>query len=166
MTPEINKLIENDIKGAEEKHLENKAKEAIKKLQEKGKLSNEELKNVYTTNYKKLFSGEIKNVDILMKKTSELDQLTNKLIATYLKKNHEKTKEWDSWTGKIAKKTAYTIFNIDQDLTKNSKIGNIGKGIIDELLSIPEMFEQLVKHPIDTFKGLYEALVQNFSQTM
>ena len=28
------------------------------------------------------------------------------------------------------------------------------------------MFEQLVKHPIDTFKGLYEALVQNFSQTM
>ena len=93
MTPEINKLIENDIKGAEEKHLENKAKEAIKKLQEKGKLSNEELKNVYTTNYKKLFSGEIKNVDILMKKTSELDQLTNTLIATYLKKNHEKTKE-------------------------------------------------------------------------
>ena len=166
MTPEINKLIENDIKGAEEKHLENKAKEAIKKLQEKGKLSNEELKNIYTTNYKKLFSGEIKNVDILMKKTSELDQLTNKLISTYLKKNHEKTKEWDSWTGKIAKKTAYTIFNIDQDLTKNSKIGNIGKGIIDELLSIPEMFEQLVKHPIDTFKGLYEALVQNFSQTM
>ena len=166
MTPEINKLIENDIKGAEEKHLENKAKEAIKKLQEKGKLSNEELKNVYTTNYKKLFSGEIKNVDILMKKTSELDQLTNKLIATYLKKNHEKTKEWDSWTGKIAKKTAYTIFNIDQDLTKNSKIGNIGKGIIDELLSIPEMFEQLVKHPIDTFKGLYDALVKNFSQTM
>lgn len=166
MTPEINKLIENDIKGAEEKHLENKAKDAIKKLQEKGKLSNEELKTVYTTNYKKLFSGEIKNVDILMKKTSELDQLTNKLIATYLKKNHEKTKEWDSWTGKIARKTAYTIFNIDQDLTKNSKIGNIGKGIIDELLSIPEMFEQLVKHPIDTFKGLYDALVKNFSQTM
>ncbi len=166
MTLEINKLIEKDIKGAEEKHLENKAKDAIKKLQEKGKLSNEELKTVYTTNYKKLFSGEIKNVDILMKKTSELDQLTNKLIATYLKKNREKTKEWDSWTGKIARKTAYTIFNIDQDLTKNSKIGNIGKGIIDELLSIPEMFEQLVKHPIDTFKGLYAALVQNFSQTM
>ena len=166
MTPEINKLIENDIKGAEEKHLENKVKDAIKKLQEKGKLSNEELKTVYTTNYKKLFSGEIKNVDILMKKTSELDQLTNKLIATYLKKNREKTKEWDSWTGKIARKTAYTIFNIDQDLTKNSEIGNIGKGIIDELLSIPEMFEQLVKHPIDTFKGLYVALVENFSQTM
>ena len=166
MTPEINKLIEKDIKGAEEKHLENKAKDAIKKLQEKGKLSNEELKTVYTTNYKKLFSGEIKNVDILMKKTSELDQLTNKLIAKYLKINHEKSKEWDSWTGKIARKTAYTIFNIDQDLTKNSKIGNIGKGIIDELLSIPEMFEQLVKHPIDTFKGLYAALVENFSQTM
>lgn len=166
MTLEINKLIEKDIKGAEEKHLENKAKDAIKKLQEKGKLSNEELKTVYTTNYKKLFSGEIKNVDILMKKTSELDQLTNKLIAKYLKINHEKSKEWDSWTGKIARKTAYTIFNIDQDLTKNSKIGNIGKGIIDELLSIPEMFEQLVKHPIDTFKGLYAALVQNFSQTM
>ena len=166
MTPEINKLIENDIKGAEEKHLENKAKDAIKKLQEKGKLSNEELKTIYTTNYKKLFSGEIKNVDILMKKTSELDQLTNKLIAKYLKINHEKSKEWDSWTGKIARKTAYTIFNIDQDLTKNSKIGNIGKGIIDELLSIPEMFEQLVKHPIDTFKGLYAALVENFSQTM
>lgn len=166
MTLEINKLIEKDIKGAEEKHLENKAKDAIKKLQEKGKLSNEELKTVYTTNYKKLFSGEIKNVDILMKKTSELDQLTNKLIAKYLKINHEKSKEWDSWAGKIARKTAYTIFNIDQDLTKNSKIGNIGKGIIDELLSIPEMFEQLVKHPIDTFKGLYAALVQNFSQTM
>lgn len=166
MTLEINKLIEKDIKGAEEKHLENKAKDAIKKLQEKGKLSNEELKTVYTTNYKKLFSGEIKNVDILMKKTSELDQLTNKLIAKYLKINHEKSKEWDSWTGKIARKTAYTIFNINQDLTKNSKIGNIGKGIIDELLSIPEMFEQLVKHPIDTFKGLYAALVENFSQTM
>ena len=166
MTLEINKLIENDIKGAEEKHLENKAKEAIKKLQEKGKLSNEELKTIYTTNYKKLFSGEIKNVDILMKKTAELDQLTNKLITTYLKKNHEKTKEWDSLTGKIARKTAYTVFNIDQDLTKNSKIGNIGKGIIDELLSIPEMFEQLIKHPIDTFKGLYDALVKNFSQTM
>lgn len=157
------KQIEADIKWREEfeQELEKKAKQCIEKLKQKGKLNEAELKTVYTTNYKKLFSWQINSLPILTKKIWELDSVTNKLIATYLNKKLNKTNENPKY-----KKAIYWACGIDTDLTKNSTVKNIAKGVIDEILAIPEMLAELIKHPIDTSKALYNALVKNFSWTM
>lgn len=159
----LNQHIEQDVRGKEEfeKNLEKKAKESIKKLKEKGKLSDQELKTVYTTNYKKLFSGEIKTLEVLTKKISDLDQLTNKLIAKYLNEKINKKEENPRY-----KKCVYLGLGIDSDISKNGKIKNVMKGVIDELFSIPEMFVELVKHPLDSVKAIYDAISNNFSATV
>lgn len=159
----LNQHIEQDIKGKEEfeKSLETKAKESIKKLKEKGKLSDQELTMVYATNYKKLFSGEIKSLDILTKKISDLDQLTNKLIAKYL--NEKMNKQEKPYR---LKKCIYLWLGIDSNITKNGQIKNVMKGVIDELLSIPEMLVELARHPVDSFLAIYNAIAKDFTATM
>ena len=100
MNEEIKRQIEADVTSGEteiqkgfEKELENSAKESIKKLQEKWKLSNEEVQTIYTTNYKKLLSGKLDNVSILTQKVKDLDTITNKLLATYMAKQREAQKK-------------------------------------------------------------------------
>lgn len=163
MSEKLYQQIENDIRWTRdfEKELEKHTKESINKLKERGKLSDAELKTVYNTNYKKLFSWQINSLPILTKKIWELNSLTDKLIATYLKKQLDKKNETP-----IYKKAIYWACRIDTDLTKNSTVKNIAKGVIDEILAIPEMLAELIKHPIDTWKALYNALVKNFSWTM
>ena len=79
MNEEIKRQIEVDVTSGEnevqkelEKELETSAKESIKKLQEKWKLSNEEVQTIYTTNYKKLLSGKVDNISILTQKIKDL----------------------------------------------------------------------------------------------
>ena len=155
------KQIENDVIWNYESQLENKAKNSINKLKQKWKLSESELNKIYNTNYKKLLSWNINSVQILTNKISQLDSLTNKLIAKYLSKSLEKTK--DPWyKGWIY----FVCWWIDSDIRNNGKIKNIAKWVIDEIISIPEMFAEVAKHPIETWKALYNALIKNFSWTM
>lgn len=171
MNEEIKRQIEADVTSGEtevqkgfEKELENSAKESIKKLQEKWKLSNEEVQTIYTTNYKKLLSGKLDNVSILTQKVKDLDTITNKLLATYMAKQREaqKNNENPSW----GRRSIYRALDIDKDISKNSAKMNVLKWVIDELASIPEMIREMIKHPIDTTKAIYNALVKNFSATM
>lgn len=171
MNEEIKRQIEVDVTSGEnevqkelEKELETSAKESIKKLQEKWKLSNEEVQTIYTTNYKKLLSGKVDNISILTQKIKDLDAVTNKLLATYMAKQREaqKNNENPSW----GRRSIYRALDIDKDISKNSAKMNVLKWVIDELASIPEMIREMIKHPIDTTKAIYNALVKNFSATM
>lgn len=171
MNEEIKRQIEADVTSGEteiqkgfEKELENSAKESIKKLQEKWKLSNEEVQTIYTTNYKKLLSGKLDNVSILTQKVKNLDAITNKLLATYMAKQREaqKNNEDPSWGRRII----YWFFWIDKNISKNSVKMNVLKWVIDELASVPEMIREMVKHPKDTTEAIYNAFVKNFDATI
>lgn len=155
---------ENEVQKDFEQQVEKSAKASIQKLQEKWKLSDEELQTLYTTNYKKLLSGKIYNSDIFTQKIKDLDAITNKLLATYMAKQREaqKNNENPSW----GRRSIYRALDIDKDISKNSAKMNVLKWVIDELASIPEMIREMIKHPIDTTKGIYNALVKNFSATM
>jgi hypothetical protein len=60
------------------------------------------------------------------------------------------------------KSLLYWTCGIDTDITKNSSAKNITKGIIDEIMSIPEMLIEIVKSPIAFGESMYEALIMNF----
>ena len=155
---------ENEVQKDFEQQVEKSAKASIQKLQEKWKLSDEELQTLYTTNYKKLLSGKIYNSDIFTQKIKDLDAITNKLLATYMAKQREaqKNNEDPSWGRRII----YWFFWIDKNISKNSVKMNVLKWVIDELASVPEMIREMVKHPKDTTEAIYNALVKNFSATM
>ena len=153
--------IKNDIKWTFEKSLEKKAFEALNKLKKEGKMSQEEITKLYNTNFKKFLQVDVKTDDILVQKILQIDNVTKKLLALQLSKPKE-----SEWLTSKAKDLIYRTANIDKDIYKNSSWANIAKGVIDEILSIPEMLEQAIKHPIDFAKWLKSALIDNFSQTM
>ena len=164
MTPidaNITNKIEQDINWSMEIALEDTTKDLLKKLQEKWLLSNDELNAVYETNFKDIVSWSIDDGSELAEKITQLHSIQNKLLATYMANAKEKNEE----PGHI-KSLLYWTCGIDTDITKNSSAKNITKGIIDEIMSIPEMLIEIVKSPIAFGESMYEALIMNFWETM
>lgn len=138
--------VQQDITGSFEKDLEKKATEALNRLQARWKMTDAELKTLYSTNFKKLLQGDVKTIDVLMQKGAKIDQVTNKLFAIQLSKPKEV--EWWFFINR-AKNRCFEQVGINQDVNKNSTTENIMKGVIDEIVALPEMMEQVISHPID-----------------
>lgn len=165
LTQDLIKEVKENISGEKEIELENHTISILKDLKEKGAISDEEIKTVYETNFQKLVSWNTENKEIT-DTVLKLKSVENKLLAVSLQKNKESSNS--NWV----RNRIYDLFDIDKNIGNNSKTQNIGKWIIDELMSIPELLAEIV-NPKDWFKnarefakGLYEALVKNFAQTM
>lgn len=156
---ELIKEIEADINGTFQKDLEKKTVASINRLEQQDKVSKDEVTKLYRTDFKKLFSGKIDSTDILVAKVEQVNKLTNKLLAVRLNSNKEEPPY-------IIKRAIYGIMSIEADLKQNNVGQNLAKWVIDELLALPEMLLELVKHPIDFAKGLKTALIDNFAETM
>jgi hypothetical protein len=52
-------------------------------------MSHEEVKKLYATNFKKLLTIDVKTSDILTNVSSQIDGVTNKLLAVHLNKQNE-----------------------------------------------------------------------------
>jgi len=164
MTPidaNLSNQIEQDITWSLEQGLEDSTKTALENLQKKWSLSQEELTDLYEANFKNMVSWSIDDGSVLVEKVKNLTSVENKLLATYMAQAKEKNDEPHA-----VKRALYWTCSIDTDIQKNNTAQNIIKGVIDEILSIPEMLWEILKNPRQFGKWLYEALVKNFSQTM
>jgi outer membrane protein OmpA-like peptidoglycan-associated protein len=158
----IENAIRTDVQWQFETDIENQAINAINRLKKEGKMSDDEVKNLYETNFKKILQSDINKSEVLVNKSLQIQSITNKLLAVHLSKQNQWTVEAPS----MVKRAIYWTSGIDQDIQKNWTSKNLAKWVIDEVLSIPEMLIEAVKHPIDFATWLKTALVDNFSQTM
>lgn len=142
-----NELV-NDIGWKFQQDLEKKAKESLLDLKKKGKFSDQELHQLYKTNFKQLLKINVNDASVLVKKSSEIDNVTKKLLAINLKNGKE-----SGVVNKI-KGIIYRPLGIDHDLKKNDKKRNIMKGVIDEVMGLPEMLESIIASPMEFLSWL------------
>ncbi len=88
----------------------------------------------------KLFNEQNLERSLLIKKYKELESLV-------LKKSENERKEWweDSFIVNMFKWWLYKVISIDKDLEKNDPMQNFTKWVIDELISLPELVEVLIR---------------------
>lgn len=63
----------------------------------------------------------------------------------------------------VTKNVIYPVCGISMDINKNWKVLNVVKGVIDELMALPDMVAEIAKHPIDFAKGMAR-IIQNPGQ--
>ncbi len=156
---ELTCAIENDVSGAKESPVEANAVKALERLKKEWKFSDEELKQLYTKDLKQ-YLWNVDTDNAMLYKVQALNAATGKLLKTRLEQGKE------SHNGSWLKDIIYWCVWVNKKIELNTTGKNIAKWVIDELSSIPEMMCEMVKHPIDFWKGLYIALIQNFAQTM
>ena len=64
---------------------------------------------------------------------------------------------------RVTKNVIYPVCGISMDINKNWKVLNVMKGVIDELMALPDMVAEIAKHPIDFAKGMAR-IIQNPGQ--
>lgn len=159
-TSEVN----NDIKGLWHYEImtEKKMKESLDKMMREWKMSEQEVRGYYKTNFKKLFATtDIKSENIFRERIAQINSVTNKVIALYLSKQQQQVEEPTYLRSMI-----YSGTGINKDIAKNSTSKNIMKWVIDELMSIPEMVAIIFADPRWFLKWIKSALIDNFQKTM
>lgn len=146
--------VKNDVKGNAERIVEEQTLNSLKEIKDKLKYDNDYLSTLYKAEFKNFLkrkSFESKNIgpDII-----KLNNIKLGIIKRGLEKNKENLQK-PNW---VTRKIIYPACNISPDISKNSQMGNIMKGVIDELMAIPDVLLMIVKDPLAFGKGLWEMI--------
>ena len=142
-----NKLItdvKNDVKGAQENVIEDATLQGLKEIKDKFQYDDEYLSTLYKAEFKHFLTS--KNFETI--NANEIVQLNN-IKLNIIKKALEKNKEQAQNPNRVTRKIIYPACNIDQDIAKNGKVANLIKGVIDELMAIPDLVVMIIKNPIE-----------------
>lgn len=151
------KRVESDVKGSQEAAVEAAVKDALSDLKNKFKYQESYLSTLYDTGFQAYLKDRTFNSpEKLAKEITAINNIKLKLINQWL----EAKKSAEHSPNFVTRNVIYPICWISQELSKNTKIGNVVKWVIDELMAIPDMVLQILKNPAEFAKSLWQ-LIKN-----
>ncbi len=147
--------VKSDIKGEKEKEVEAIVMGDLSDLKSELWFEQKMVDILYRKEYKDFLKSEQRNWNSLSHQ--QLKSIKESIILRDMTTN----KSLYSSPSKLMR-VMYNVTSVDQDLTKNSKMQNIIKWVIDELLSFPEMMISICKD----LSGFWHSFVLFFKNNL
>ena len=150
------KRVESDVKGSQEAAIEAAVKDALSDFKNKFKYQESYLSTLYDTGFQAYLKDRtFDSPEKLPKEITAINNIKLKLIKQWL----EAKKSTEHSPNFVTRNVIYPICWISQDLSKNNKIRNIMKWVIDELMAIPDMVIQIFKNPAEFARSLWKLIM-------
>jgi hypothetical protein len=124
----------------------------LKEIKDKFKYDDDYLSTLYRAEFKNFLSSKSFESGNVATEIVKLNNIKLNIIKQALEKNKESVQK-PNW---VTRNVIYPACNISPDISKNGKMGNLMKGVIDELMAIPDLVVQILKNPMEFAKGLGE----------
>lgn len=146
--------IESDVRGSAEQMVEEHALNSLKEIKNKLKLDDEYITTLYKAEFKTYLKSKSFENWNLAPEIIKINNIKLEIIKKWLEKNKEQLSD----PNRVTRRILYPIWNISTDISNNGPTKNIIKGIIDELMAIPDMAIMILKNPKEFGMGLWEMI--------